>query len=407
MKKWLALVLIVIFSAKRTAQTQELANLNELRRKLDDAVGQIQRLTVTVEELRAEVARLKQTSPQPLNSVNGKRSDNQNRVIAEEPKEISTPNGFIERIIARDLGSDERGDLLVARPEIFIQSRYSAAPIKGSGEAFDPNFRLSRIEARWAGRIAPRLGAGMEIQFQEAIEGSPEELVNDAFLEYYISDHTTIRMGQFVKPFGFDTQQSSSIRESPERGIFSGYFFPGQRHRGIMLSGSLDWLPSAAFKNLQYFVGAFNGNRFFNDNNRQVNSMARIRKIFDHPHLVMGASVEIGKQLLPPGVKGNDNERLFGLDFQYAIGRFGVRSEIVTGNMPSTQVGIRPEFFPGFRPGAHSTGGAALLSYRIIGSHNVCGRYDQFNGGSGDQQEHSSVQFLIFHLDWPSIKAKC
>lgn len=136
MKKWLALVLIVIFSAKRTAQTQESANLNELRRKLDEAVGQIQRLTVTVEELRAEVARLKQTSPQPLNSVNGKRSDNQNRVIAEEPKEISTPNGFIERIIARDLGSDERGDLLVARPEIFIQSRYSAAPIKAVGRGF-------------------------------------------------------------------------------------------------------------------------------------------------------------------------------------------------------------------------------------------------------------------------------
>ena len=163
-----------------------------------------------------------------------------------------------------------------------------------------------------------------------------------------------------------------------------------------MISGNLDWLQSAAFKNMQYFVGVFNGNRFFNDNNRQVNSMARIRKIFDHPHLAMGASVEIGKQILPPGVKGHDNERLFGLDLQYAIGRFGLRSEIVTGNMPSTQVGIRPEFFPGFRPGAHSTGGAALVSYRISGTHNVYARYDQFNGDSVTNKNIRAFNFGYF-----------
>jgi hypothetical protein len=47
--------------------------------------------------------------------------------------------------------------------------------------------------------------------------------------------------------------------------------------------------------------GAFNGNRFFNDSNRQVNYMARIRKIFDKEKLTVGASVQLGKQLLPPG----------------------------------------------------------------------------------------------------------
>ena len=43
----------------------------------------------------------------------------------------------------------------------------------------------------------------MEIQFQESVEGSPEKLVNDAFLEYYLNDHATVRAGQFIKPFGF------------------------------------------------------------------------------------------------------------------------------------------------------------------------------------------------------------
>lgn len=216
MKMLRALAMTVVLALPASAQeSRPASSAGEIERKLDQAVSQIQKLTAAVEELRAEVARLKQSSPQPLNAAGAEKRGDQNRVVAEEPKEVSTPSGFIDRIIAPDLGSDERGDLLVARPEIFIQSRYSAAPIEGSAEAFDPNFRLSRVEVRWAGRIAPRLGAGMEIQFQEAIEGNPEELVNDAFLEYYVTDHTTIRMGQFVKPFGFDTEQSSSVRESP------------------------------------------------------------------------------------------------------------------------------------------------------------------------------------------------
>ena len=67
--------------------------------------------------------------------------------------------------------------------------------------------------------------------------------------------------------------------------------------------------------------GVFNGNRFFNGSNRQVNYMARIRKIFDNEKLAVGASVQLGKQILPPGVPVNNNERLFGLDFQSVSAR--------------------------------------------------------------------------------------
>jgi len=259
--------------------------------------------------------------------------------------------------------------VLEAKPEIFIQTRYSVAPFEGSGTAFQPNIRLSRIETRWAGKINERLGAGIEIQFQESVEGSPEKLVNDAFLEYYVNDHTTVRAGQFIKPFGFDVQQSSWLRESPERPIFSGYLFPGERDRGIMLFGDFGFLSGAAFKDLQYFVGAFNGNRFFNDSNRQVNYMARVRKIFDKEKLAVGASVQIGKQLLPPGVSGNDNERVFGVDFQFTTGRFGLRGEALTGNRPSTFPTIDPQFFPAFRPGTHSSAGELFVSYRVAGPH--------------------------------------
>ena len=49
--------------------------------------------------------------------------------------------------------------------------------------------------------------------------------------------------------------------------------------------------------------------------------MARIRKISDKEKLAVGASIQLGKQLLPAGVSGNDDERVFGLDFQFSTGR--------------------------------------------------------------------------------------
>jgi hypothetical protein len=355
----------------------------DLERQLAEAKSGVATLQKTIESLSTDVRALRQpeSKPSPPTDAGGTETEG---------------DEFATRIIGSDNGSDERDNELNAKPEIFLQTRYSVAPLDGSGTAFQPNLRLSRIETRWAGKINERLGAGLEIQFQESVEGSPEKLVNDAFLEYYLSDHATVRAGQFIKPFGFAAEQSSWLRESPERPIFSGYFFPGERDRGVMLFGDLSFLPAGAFKDLQYFVGAFNGNRFFNDNNRQVNYIARIRKIFDKEKLALGASVQLGKQLLPPGVSGNDNERLFGVDFQFSKGRFGLRGEAIAGNRPSTPANIVPEFFPAFRPGAHSSAGELSAIYRVVKTHNFYARYNQFNGDPVTGQNIRAFNFGYF-----------
>lgn len=381
MKAWTALALLPFLALSARAQEQKPApDVKKLEEKLEEAVRQVNQLSATIESIRSDIARLKGREDRTASgAVPIKEILTEPPSEARQADEAEAASAFADRIIGPDLGSNERADPLTAKPEIFIQTRYSVAPKENSGSAFQPNFRLSRVETRWSGKVADRLGAGVEIQFHPAVEGSPEELINDAFLEYYASNHATVRMGQFIKPFGFDIQQSSSVRESPERGIFAGYFFPGQRDRGVLLFGNLGFLKASGFKDLQYFVGAFNGNRFFNDDDRQVDYLMRVRKIFNKPKLAVGASVQLGKQLLPPGVTGNNNDRLFGFDFQYAAGRFGVRGEAVTGNTPSRRLGIQPEFFPAFRPGAHSSGGSLLLNYRIQGTNNVYGRYDQFN----------------------------
>ena len=78
-----------------------------------------------------------------------------------EPADI----GFRKQVVVPDLGNDERDHELQARPEIFIQTRFSKSVIRGVDPTdTDHNFQLTRLETRWAGRISSRVGAGLELQ---------------------------------------------------------------------------------------------------------------------------------------------------------------------------------------------------------------------------------------------------
>ena len=407
------LVIIILFQcivamAQGNASSQTSGSEERLRRleaKLDEALKLLERAHAQVESLRAEVTELRVqlseeriTTSAPTKAETAKASTT-TAPVPQQLKPEAVRSAFIERILGIGLGEDERHNELGQRPEIFIQARYSTGPHKGAAiEDTESNFRLSRIETRWSGRINERLGLGLEIQYHPAPDGAPEELVNDAFMEYYLNDHITLKVGQFVKPFGFDIQQSSSVRESPERAIFAGYFFPGQRDRGVLLQGDLDFLNVSPLKNVQYFAAVLNGNRFFVDNNRQLNYLFRLRKHFQAINLAAGVSVQLGNQLLPPGLAGNNNENLFGVDLQYVHGRFGLRGEFVAGNMPSTRLGLEAEFAPAFRPGRHSSGGAVFATYQLTEKDNIYARYDQFNGDPVTGQNVRAFNFGYFRL---------
>ncbi len=390
-------LLLLLPTAVRAQQPDSSSGLQELRRKLEQAEGQVDQLTRVIKSIREEVSRIEEKSVEgtkPAASGASRPATESPQAPRAETAEAETARSdFARRMIDPDLGSSTRDHKIAARPEIFIQARFSARPIRDSGSEFEPNFGLTRVETEWAGRVAERVGAGLEIQFHEALAGAPEQLVNDAYIEYYLSDHATVRMGQFIKPFGFEIQQSSSIRESPERGMFAGYFFPGQRDRGVLLFGDLDSVDSRALRNVRFYVAALNGNRFFSDNNRQLNIMIRARKLFDHPRLAFGVSMQRGKQILPDGVRGNNDENLIGVDFQYASGRFGFRGEWVAGNTPSTLLSIRREFAPAFRPGAHSSGGYFFAGYQLTSRDSLYARYDQFNGDPVSGRNVRAVNF--------------
>lgn len=356
-------LLVVLLALPDYAATQtpaDRARLMALETQLQAAEESLATLTTTIDMIVVEVAALKGLPE------------------TETTEPISVEDSYVERVLVTDLGHDERAEELTPRPELFVQTRYHANPIdEATEDDIVRNLGLNRVELRWAGRVSDRIGVGYEIQYHPAPDGASEELVNDAYVEYYPSDSMTVRAGQFVKPFGFDIQHSSGDRESPERGIFAGYFFPGQRDRGVMLAADLSNVADWA-QGMSIHAGVFNGNRFFDDNNSDLNYNLRIRKVFNGLPLAVGASFQRGTQVLPPQMSGDGDENVYGVDIQYVVGRLGIRVEYVRGNMPSTLLALEPEFTPGFMPGLKSSGTTAFFNYSLSRNDDIYWRWDKF-----------------------------
>jgi hypothetical protein len=144
MKVTLILLLLGLASLTVTAQQPDsAARLVELERKLDQTARQLELLNETVLGLRAEIARIKGGQSKPETNI-------YSQPVATSFAERTTPNEaaqreFVDRLIAPEMGASEREETLQARPEIFIQSRYAALPIRNTNGEFEPNFSMTRI----------------------------------------------------------------------------------------------------------------------------------------------------------------------------------------------------------------------------------------------------------------------
>jgi hypothetical protein len=317
---------------------------------------------------------------------------------------------FRQRVINLDLGLGHREEEFFKRPSLFLQTRYLAGKLRDvqTNEGYEPNFDLNRLEFAMEGRVNERFGMGFEIQYHPATDGSSEELVNLAYLDFYLNPYTTVRAGQFVRPFGFDIQQSSFDRENPERMNAVGYFFPGQRDRGVFVQGNLNFLDAKPLQDLAYWIGVSNGNNFFDDNNANVNLNFRVRKYYRNKTLATGFSAIVGKQPLPPGLRGNNNGNVFGLDAQWQKGWFGLRGEYIAGNMPSTLLSLpfpeNIEYAPAFRPGRSMTGGHLTALFQISARNSTYLRYDQMNSDLVTGLPIKAFNLGYFHQFSPNVR---
>jgi hypothetical protein len=150
------------------------------------------------------------------------------------------------------------------------------------------------------------------------------------FTEPWTTWKHTLTAGQFNWPFGFEIMYSSSSREVPERSRVVRTLFPGERDRGVMLSGL------GLNDRLSYRIAIVNGTGTAQsfDFNKRKDLVGRLGWSFGA--VDVGASIYRGSDLVNTAANSKgiefDKERQ-GIDVQWVtpIPGLGLRGEYITG----------------------------------------------------------------------------
>ena len=203
----------------------------------------------------------------------------------------------------------------------------------------------------------------------------------------------TLTAGQFNWPFGFEIMYSSSAREVPERSRIVRTLFPGERDRGVMLSGL------GLGDRLSYRVAVVNGtgtSQSF-DFNKRKDLVGRVGYSFGA--VDVGGSIYRGSDLVT--VAGNtrgiefDKERQ-GIDVQWVtpIPGLGLRGEYITGKQAPASGTTRTQ--------SQDVDGWYFYAIQNIGTrHQLVVRADEFDPDT--DIDNNAVRTInpayIFHWD--------
>lgn len=157
--------------------------------------------------------------------------------------------------------------------------------------------------------------------------------LRDAYIELiepWTTWKNTLTAGQFKWPFGFEVLYSSSDREMPERSRVIRTLFPGERDRGVQISGL------GMQERFRYYVALVNGTGTAQafDFNEEKDLVGRLG--YTIGPLDFAGSVYRGEDLIAttanPAGTAFDKDR-DGIDFQLVtpIPGLGVRGEYVQG----------------------------------------------------------------------------
>lgn len=203
----------------------------------------------------------------------------------------------------------------------------------------------------------------------------------------------TATVGQFKWPFGFEVRQSSRDREMPERTLVVRTLFPGERDRGVQLSG-------AGFgERFNYRVGVFNGNGTTGDRdtNKRKDIVGRVGASFGA--LDLGVSGYNGRDTV--GTLGEFEKDRYGIDVQWVtpLPGLGVRGEYIRGTQP-------PNANAGANARTADVDGWYVYVIQNIGTkHQLVLRADQYdpNVDTVNNATRTIGGAYIFHYD-PNIK---
>ena len=221
-------------------------------------------------------------------------------------------------------------------------------------------------------------------------------VLKDGFVEFtepWTLWKHTLTAGQFSWPFGFEIMYSSSNREVPERSRVIRTLFPGERDRGVMLSGL------GLNEKFSYRVAIVNGTgtSSSSDLNQQKDLVARLGYsfgVFD-----VGASAYQGKDLVATSTNANgvnfDKERM-GVDFQWAtpIQGLGLRGEYIVGQQAPSSGTSRTQ--------SHDVEGWYFYAIQNLGTkHQLVLRLDEYDPDTDvdDNAVFTINPSYIFHWD--------
>lgn len=213
------------------------------------------------------------------------------------------------------------------------------------------------------------------------------------FTEPWTTWRHTLTAGQFNWPFGFEIMYSSSQREVPERSRVYRTLFPGERDRGIMLSGL------GLADRFSYRVAVVNGTGTArtDDLNKRKDLLGRVGYSFGV--LDIGASAYRGSDLIatstrPAGIEF-DKERQ-GIDVQWItpVPGLGLRGEYLTGKQAPASGTTRTQSF--------DVRGWYFYAIQNIGTkHQLVVRVDEYDPDT--DTDNNAVRTInpayIFHWD--------
>jgi hypothetical protein len=259
----------------------------------------------------------------------------------------------------------------------YVHDQSSDNSLSGSASTRNKDqFSVRRARVKFTYQFLPT----SKFVLQPDISSSGVTL-KDGYVEYtepWTPWHHTVTAGQFNWPFGFEIGYSSSDREMPERSRVVRTLFPGERDRGVQVSGL------GLSDRFSYKVGLVNGtgtNQSF-DFNKRKDLVGRVGGNLGP--LDLGVSFYRGSELV--SVTG----AAAGLEFDKE--RAGVDFQLVT---PIRGLGVRGEYIRGKQPPSPGAAANAALSadvegfyvYAIqnLGTRNqFVVRYDSYDPDSGN-----------------------
>ena len=213
------------------------------------------------------------------------------------------------------------------------------------------------------------------------------------FTEPWTTWKHTLTAGQFNWPFGFEIMYSSSAREVPERSRVVRTLFPGERDRGVMLSGL------GLNEKLSYRVAIVNGTGTTQtfDTNKRKDLVARLGYSFGA--IDVGGSAYRGEDLVATSTLAAGREfakERYGVDFQWAtpVPGLGVRGEYITGKQAPASGTSRTE--------SHDVDGWYFYAIQNLGTrHQLVLRLDEYDPDTdvADNAVRTINPSYIFHWD--------